>query len=71
MSSLLALATELRQLNESLERGSGLDQLVVIVAPEASRDEIDAEVAAACVARGATREGVEQVVIIKAAPNPC
>ena len=65
MSSLLALATELRRLNETLERG-GLDQLAVRVTAGASRAEIDAAINAACAARGVAREDVGQIVIIEA-----
>jgi hypothetical protein len=64
MSSLLALATELRQLNETLERG-GLDQLAVRVAAGANRAEIDAAIDAACAVRCVAREDVELVVIIE------
>jgi hypothetical protein len=70
MSNLLALATELRQLNERLEGGSGLDQLAVRVPAGASRAEIDAAVDAACAARGVTREDVDQVVIVEDARAP-
>src|SRR4029077_14698018 len=48
--NLLALATELRQVNERLERGSELDQRAVRVTAGGTREEIDAAVDAACAA---------------------
>jgi hypothetical protein len=64
MSNMLAIAAELQKLNEMLEAGERLDQLVVVVEGTASEAEIDAAIAANCAEQGVRRENVEQVVIV-------
>ena len=65
MSSLLTLATELRSLNEELERGEHLDQLIVLVPAVAEEAAIGAAVAAEAASRGVRLDQVEQVVVVR------
>jgi len=68
MGNLLALAAELQQLNETLEAGARLDQMVVTVEWWASEAEIATAVAAQCAHCSVKLENVAQVVIVKRAP---
>jgi hypothetical protein len=72
MRSLLAVAAELRQLNERFEREGceRVDLLVVPIPAGSSQPKIDMAIARACVARGTTRERVELVVLVEHLHDP-
>jgi hypothetical protein len=65
MNSMLALATQLRDLNERLERGTCLDQLVVVIEAGTDHARIEHAIASACAARGVSYDNVGQVVIVE------
>ena len=72
MRSLLAVAAELRQLNERFEEEAGerIDLLVVPIPAGSSRPQIDTAIARACAARGTTPERVELVVLVEHLDDP-
>ena len=72
MRSLLAVAAELRQLNERFEHEAceRVDVLVVPIPAGSTKPYIDTAVARACAARGTTRDRVELIVLVERLDDP-
>lgn len=65
MKSMLALLADLRALNEQLERGERVAQLIVHVPSDADRAAVARAIRAEAARRGVRLEQVDQVVVVR------
>jgi len=63
--NLLAIAAQLAEINQRLEQGDEIGQLVVVVPCEANAVEVEQATLQECGNRGVKLDAVEQVVVVK------